>query len=69
MNTLIMEVLKLRYVEQDRNVRKLFKSVNFCKIVQWKTLKPVETPVLPSYRISCRHAFENDFILRVHCII
>ena len=32
MNTLIMEVLKLRYVEQERNVRKLFKSVIFVKL-------------------------------------
>ena len=32
MSTLIMEVLKLRYVEQERNVRKLFKSVIFVKL-------------------------------------
>ena len=24
-----------------------------------KTLKPIETPALPWYRVSCNHVFEN----------
>ena len=40
-------------------MRKLLKKCYVCKIVQGKTLKPVEAPTLPWYRVSCNHAFEN----------
>lgn len=36
MNMLIMEVLKLRYAEQERNVRKLFKNGIFVKLSNGK---------------------------------
>ena len=46
-------------VRGRQNVRKILKKCYVCNIVQEKTLKPVETPTLPWYRVSCNHAFEN----------
>ena len=40
-------------------MRKLLKKCYLCEIVQGKPLKPVETPTLPLYRVSCNHVFEN----------
>ena len=42
-----------------QNICKLSKKCYVCKIVQGKTSKPVKTPTLLSYRLSCKHGFEN----------
>ena len=46
-------------------VKSILRKYVICKLIQGKTAVSKESLVLPSYRVSCNHTFENvglDFV-------
>ena len=56
LNSLTTKFLTIR---SRQNVKKYLKKCVTCKIVQGKTLKPIDCQSLPEFRLCCNHAFEN----------
>ena len=46
-------------VKGKQIVKKVLRRCVLCKFIQGQTVTPPETPYLPSFRLSCNHAFEH----------
>ena len=50
-------------------VKSIRRKYVICKLIQEKTVVSKESLVLPSYRVSCNHTFENvwlDFVVPLY---